>query len=699
MTSLRSILTTAVLAGFTAVAYAVPPPPSPGLPIGQTAWDEQQVHSMGHQTARTSGSDIPHFIWTSWDRIPANAAEFDRWVAYDCLTIPGPLEGCGGFGGTFVSSGILAQAGYANIAVKANNGAQISLQQRSDPSLPPTLWRLDLPIPGNSLHIDDEMPPGQYPEFQHPRIAAERDVPDTAVIHLVGLVAPESDYLLYWRFDGALWTGPVMIDSTPTSGYVLACDATSERVAIILHDDGPGPAIAARNIAYYESHSSGTGWVNSSELGASSKQLLTAYTSTSGPQAFVHVAAAYDNSGVLHIIWDEEQQTGSPQTIIRHWNSQRGTIRPVTTALWDGAWSTGINSLYLSKLSLGIGDGGTLCTSFGTNNNVLYVVYTRFGGPAAAEEADHSLSGYYNGELYLNASVDGGNTWSAPANLSNTKTPKCNPGPADTVTGMPIRPDSVCRSEHWASVGEIVDDIDILFVSDIDAGAIPYGEGTWQLNPVHYLRLPGGTTNSAFVCPSVGPAMAASLTGGDSCGFHASPSGQTVGTLLLINSGNAELSGTVSVNDFPAEATLTTSADGPFTIPAGGTDLVITVTMSSNGAATGSYAGQIVIDHNDATIPDPLVINVSLEVGLCQCHTDPVCDGATNVQDVIEVIGRAFRGDAGSYDAMCPDDPPYIDGRTDLDCDGATSVVDVVLMVNVAFRGASAQTEFCHICQ
>lgn len=84
---------------------------------------------------------------------------------------------------------------------------------------------------------------------------------------------------------------------------------------------------------------------------------------------------------------------------------------------------------------------------------------------------------------------------------------------------------------------------------------------------------------------------------------------------------------------------------------------------------------------------------------VCSCHADPMCDSAINVQDVVTVIGRAFRGDAGSYDAMCPDDPPYVDGRTDLDCDGATSVVDVVRMVNVAFRGMSAQAEFCHICQ
>lgn len=84
---------------------------------------------------------------------------------------------------------------------------------------------------------------------------------------------------------------------------------------------------------------------------------------------------------------------------------------------------------------------------------------------------------------------------------------------------------------------------------------------------------------------------------------------------------------------------------------------------------------------------------------VCSCHADPICDSTANVQDVVIVIGRAFRGDAGSYDAVCPDDPPYVDGRTDLDCDGATSVVDVVRIVNVAFRGASAQTEFCHICQ
>ena len=76
----------------------------------------------------------------------------------------------------------------------------------------------------------------------------------------------------------------------------------------------------------------------------------------------------------------------------------------------------------------------------------------------------------------------------------------------DPWTGEPDRPDSVCRSEHWATIGRVVKDIDIFFISDIDPGESAFDAGSWQLNPVHYLQLsgngtaPGSSITSA--CPS-----------------------------------------------------------------------------------------------------------------------------------------------------------------------------------------------------
>ncbi|MBI3871964.1 MAG: hypothetical protein HY304_02675 [candidate division Zixibacteria bacterium] len=77
---------------------------------------------------------------------------------------------------------------------------------------------------------------------------------------------------------------------------------------------------------------------------------------------------------------------------------------------------------------------------------------------------------------------------------------------------------------------------------------------------------------------------------------------------------------------------------------------------------------------------------------VCTCHADPMCDGQTDILDVVGVVNAAFRGQPAQVDAGCPK------SREDVDCNGVVDVLDVVKMVNVAFRGANAATEFCDPC-
>ena len=76
----------------------------------------------------------------------------------------------------------------------------------------------------------------------------------------------------------------------------------------------------------------------------------------------------------------------------------------------------------------------------------------------------------------------------------------------------------------------------------------------------------------------------------------------------------------------------------------------------------------------------------------CPCHTDPQCDGQTNVLDVVFTVNVAFRGAAPVFDDGCPYE------RTDVDCTGFTNVIDVVKVVNVAFRGGTPEANFCDGC-
>jgi hypothetical protein len=98
--------------------------------------------------------------------------------------------------------------------------------------------------------------------------------------------------------------------------------------------------------------------------------------------------------------------------------------------------------------------------------------------------------------------------------------------------------------------------------------------------------------------------------------------------------------------------------------------------------------------------PTPSQVGIGFDYALrqilicnCGCLADPVCDGATDILDVVGTVDVAFRN-APSY--MMPDCQGL--GRTDADCSGNTDVLDVVKMVNVAFRGAAKATEFCAAC-
>jgi hypothetical protein len=702
----QSIITESSTTGRqTASAAAVPPPPSPGLPMGQTSYDFQGFSTSNRRTARVGGANIVHFVWTDVPFIPGQMYEQDRWVSYSSYDLGGGTY-IQPIGGVFVGLGTQARAGFPTADVWDDNTLQLIMHQRSDVSLPYEPWHLNFPVPGNSNHIDEALDGAgdlSCPEVLWPTHATSRDGSRSihAVAHSNVNDCP-TDLLWYWRYNGTMWTGPVVIDSTGQISYAVADDPSGDKVAVVVHLSNWSSMNGLNNVGYLESTTDGAGWIAGTE--PKTKSVITNYGDEFGPSAWLDLTAAYDHAGILHIVYDEQLVTGmTAATAIKHWNSQRQTSRTVTIADWEPAELPGLFNLNLSGLSMGIGDGSTMCQGGAeSNEDYVYILYHQYGGPTQAERDDHSNNGYYNAELYLSVSTDAGMTWSSPVNLTNTKTPNCNPGAADEISGIPQRPDSVCRSENWATLGLVVSDIDITFISDLDAGAVTQGEGTWQLNPVHYYRIPGGTTDAQHVCPLQSANFEAQLSLDPNCdGYYAFPGGQHVETLTIMNLGNADLTGDVSVTDFPGVATLTVSDPGPYTIPAGASNLAKTVTMSANGAPDGAYSGSITITHNAPGEPSPRVVPVELIVTNfhpciqcnCPCWADPNCDGVrSDVQDVVGTIDAAFRGTAGITDPGCPVE------RTDVDADGSTNVGDVVRVINVAFRGQTVAVNYVNPC-
>ncbi|MEW5702615.1 MAG: hypothetical protein AB1792_10340 [Candidatus Zixiibacteriota bacterium] len=597
------------------------PPPDPvgSLAFASTSYDYQHNLSQGYQTARVAGADIVHFTWTGWTHIPLSIEDADRFVCYSSyrfgVGFNQPYNGVCGWGDVYT------RGGYGNGDVDDQNCFHEFLHQRAEAGIPYTSWHLYYPTPGSALHIADELTSTPvFGEVLWPRGTVQWNAdPTPDVYHVISHGANEdpADRIVYWRLDGQVWQGPVAIDSIFQLSYTLAADPNSEKCAITLTTDREFSS-GNLNVCYYESHTEGAGWISGAELGAANKNIITNYNDPNGPQAWGHTSTRYDNSGYLHIIWDEQRVANTSHDIaIRHWSDSLGEIRPVAFGYWENLHSTGAFNLHLAKMTMGIGSGGTLCQGgLQSNKNYVYVVYTQFGGWDEASQNDASALDYYNGELYLTVSNSGGHTWSPAVNITNTKTPGCNPGATPPGGTLPPRPDSVCRSEHWATIGPHVNDIDVFLIEDNDAGGIPQGEGTWQINRAMYLRLPGGTTDAPYVCPALAANFAATLTSIPECEYHAPPGGFNDETLTITNIGTAAMTGTITVEELNGPTGwLILSESGEYTIASGDPEKSITVHMDATGITTeGLYQGRITITHNDPVHPSPQVFPIDFFV-------------------------------------------------------------------------------------
>ncbi|HEX9751461.1 MAG TPA: M14 family zinc carboxypeptidase [candidate division Zixibacteria bacterium] len=121
-----------------------------------------------------------------------------------------------------------------------------------------------------------------------------------------------------------------------------------------------------------------------------------------------------------------------------------------------------------------------------------------------------------------------------------------------------------------------------------------------------------------------------------------------------------------------------------------GDSLVLSINTPLEG-----YAPSAKIDATDIGIfGDDGALTILTPPCECQCHTDPVCDGTTEVLDIVATVEIAFRNGAITPDPLlqCPW------ARSDVNCDGTVNVFDVVKLVDVAFRAADAGTTFCQSC-
>ncbi|HUU44964.1 MAG TPA: hypothetical protein VM118_04460 [Acidobacteriota bacterium] len=706
----RTWVTLGVIAILGASADSLPAA-SPGLQIGITSYDMQHNAAIGHQVAKNPGANTVHFCWTMWDQIPATPEDYSHFVNYNSYDIT-TSQLNQGMNGVSVSYGDWARAGFCRIDTDSDNLAHLAMHQRVSVDDPYSAWHLLFPVEGSGLHFDNELaPPSGYPYASGALwadIAIEQNhgLKDagTDIYHIIAIGICDGCYpatparLWYWRYDAGastpIWEGPVLIDSTRNLSYTMDADDNSDRVCLVFTSNWCSDGLSCmNNVAYRETQTSGSGWLTGVELGEINKKFASYYGDPIGPSAWIETSVLYDQAGDLHILFAEQRESGSEQIALRHWRKSRNpggwpVSEPVVYAWYEtpGTWGRVLN---IGFISIGVGDGSTLCDGGGEDNSdYLYVVYGKLCGETPAEQADTSALGFCNAELYLSVSRDHGDFWSNPINLTNTKTPDCNPvdpeipGPGD------------CASEAWASLARTVDDLHILYIADRQAGALD--ESGWTINPVNYLRIPGGTTNDPYLCATPPPVYAGSLdSNAGPCGYYELMVGeQDSTTLRLYNTGPGPMTGTISVQYLGSVDWLL--VDGAKVVdydvpPADSLTAVVTLNPALL-SPLWRYEGQVLVSHNDHLQTSPDTFSIVLAIDWCICRGDPQCDGVTNVLDVVQTVNVAFRGAPPVFDLDCPLE------RTDADCTGSTDVLDVVHIVNVAFRGGDPLEEFQCVC-
>jgi len=593
--------------------------PSPGIQIGITSWDMQHYASQGHQVATNPGSETVHFGWTMWDAYYGDPWD-ERYVNYCSWDKPSASSNQGS-NGVSVSLGDFARGGFVRIDVDGSNLCQMTLYQRIDWDWPYSAWHLQFPIEGSALHLDRELlKPVLFPDeiqMLYPDIAVQQEggLKDnsTDVYHIIAVGCTESgqigcdisNRIWYYRYNRGdplpAWEGPVVIDSSRQLSYVIDAHGDSNKVAVAFTSDYEADGFGGvNNVAYRESRTSGVGWLTGTELGDSYRHFATTFADPDGPQAWTEVSAAYDHDATLHLIFPVQTIAGQTRrTVLYHWSNVRGTLRRAAEAYYNdpGGWSRWLN---LSQISLGVGDGATLCRGgVQSNEDYLYAVYTKLGGETPEEQDDRSTLGYSNGELYLAVSFDRGDNWSVPVNLTNTRTPDCTSQD----------PDATCGSEAWATVARDVSDIEILYIRDYEPGFFYYTG--WTINKVMYLNLPGGTTDAEYLCPQLQSVLRAELSADPACEYHAPPGWISLENLTVWNRGNIPMWGDVSV-DAGGDWLEVTGASS-YTITEGDS-LILPVTMSAVGLTEGLYVGNIRITHDDPSQPTPHTIPVAFFV-------------------------------------------------------------------------------------
>jgi hypothetical protein len=430
---------------------------SPGDTLGWTLNEQQTVGSAGRRVA-VDGDEGVHACWQGTTSDPDESGVYFEYRD--------PMRNWHWPGGLLIAG----NAGHPQLAIDSEDSVYVAFHCQTSYI---TFCKID-PQTGDVQWYDP-------PDMLHyrcfwPYMTIDRN--DNA--HIV--MCEDSPYVFrtlgYTRSTdaGENWSRLARVDTVTTISQVIVASPVSDKVSIIYAHPTDLTSQWMNDVYFIESED-GYNWdwqgakVNITEYGEDGDSLY----------AYTDLDAVYDFNDALHIVWNAQWVTEERiyvRTFLFHWSVESEMTTEICSS--DSVWIEGCDfgawNRPICKMSLSINEA----------TNYLAIIYTKF------DSSDCSSGGYANGDIFMQYSIDEGESWSQPIGITNSRTPDCEPGD--------------CDSDHWGTMADRFElgwpypDPYLIYINDKDAGCYSNGEGDITSNPVMFLDyVPTGIDNEEIM--------------------------------------------------------------------------------------------------------------------------------------------------------------------------------------------------------
>ena len=575
------------------------PPNAPNCVFGYTYYDYQHNDTQ----RRMMANDYSGNLHGAWQDLVGNDLTNNRYIDYNVFYDQNDCNNVLVLGGMHTTSAV-SRGGYTGMDLlpAAKGGREVLCYHLTQPTTPANaFWGTAISIEKTTAGL------GQFNQFdipdsclgfaekgEWPNVACAKVVNgDTAFIHITharGITSAGNKIMGYVRCfekpsnkdtlvcQSPGWGSPLLIpkgtkivpnkvpfqfDLCMLGSGIIATSPINHKVAIVWYRSWTSSQ-TQNELMYAESNNDGSDWIANPASFVPVK--ITSYQAMGGKgssYAYDDIAAVYDYSGNLSIMWTTTPGSNALDVTLWHWDAVNGIRKAGATSASNvapGAWNR-----LIAKFTLGVEYIPT-----DPAYNYLYFNYTKF------TDADIAADAFGNGDLYFKASSNGGKTWGPETNMTNSKTNGCAP-PA-------------CSSEHWSSIAERVDSFQyVAYVLDHDAGGVPQSEGTFTLDEYAWLRKPRA------LVPAV-PSKTYSPSSFENPVEWAKNHSSTSDTLKFDNVGTAALQVQLSG---PSWLTISTPS---FTIAEAGPTQTVNLTFNGAPYADTFLTGQIKVLSNSGVV-------------------------------------------------------------------------------------------------